>query len=154
MQVICKAFTRKWLAAAWANAPTGPFAGPLHGSFAALITAVNANVDENLTAADLTEATYTGYVRQPMVMPTTTYDEAGTSVEGACGMLTWQPTGAAVSEMVVGVAYFDALTAGNLLGYDPLPSPGEPMGDVTNGFSTITVLDLPFDAQGESVTVI
>lgn len=70
----------------------------------------------NLTRvrADLTEASYTGYVRQLVVWGTPTFDPNGRpSVYG--GGLTFESTDAVTPNTVIGAALYDAATNGNLL---------------------------------------
>lgn len=127
VQIMTRHFTRMLAAAAKANIPAGPFTGPLSGSYLGLYTAIAPSASVDSVAADITEADFPGYARKAITWAGVT-DSSDGFAELLGGLNTWTPTDDSAPNTIIGVALYDALTAGNLLGIDllnpvvPLPS--------------------------------
>lgn len=122
MQIMTQVFTRLLAAAAKESVTAGNYSGPLVGSYLGLYTAISPNPSPQSVRADLTEATFTGYVRKALTWANPVDSSNGFS-ELLAGLLTWTPSDAVTPNTIIGVALFDASTAGNLLGMDVLTPP-------------------------------
>lgn len=98
-----------------------PGAGALKSAHVALATALPAYAPV-VDPAAVTEADYTGDARLPIVWGT-----AGVGSDGRAalpgGSLTFSPTDSVKPNTIVGVALYDALTAGNLIGLANFDNP-------------------------------
>lgn len=89
-------------------------AGPLHAVFMGLYVAPTPLPSVNLVMADITEASFTGYVRQAIVWGPAYIAQAGFEAMDA-GSLHWQPSDAVAPNTVAGFFIASASTAGILL---------------------------------------
>lgn len=152
MKIKSRYYQRLALAAQWEHVVAGNFSGPAYGMHAHLVTGFSSTPSDLTAWADVTEAGYGGYAPQAMVLPTVEVD--GTAgADGVCGMLSWAATDAVTPEVIVAIVYTDNVAAGNVLGIDVLENPVA-MADATSGFSSVTVLDLPWDQNGKPATII
>jgi len=84
--------------------------------------------------ADLTEATYAGYVRQAVVMGAV-YRDPVNGIAANSGLLTWQQVGVAVPQILRGIFYVGG--AGPVLYFaENFPTPIA-LNDVIDAFETV-----------------
>jgi hypothetical protein len=123
MKVACKALTLAMAGAEKAHVASGAYSGPLYQPYLGLYTAISPSASPDSVMANITEASFTGYAR----LQNTTWSGPSYAAAGLAEILTqlleWTPTDGAVPQNIAGVFWADALTAGNLLGVDPFPSP-------------------------------
>jgi hypothetical protein len=152
MQIMTQVYTRLLAAAAKASVTAGNFSGPLVGTYLGLYTAISPNPSPQSARADLTEATFTGYARKALTWSTPADSQLGFS-ELLAGLLTWTPSDAVTPNTIIGVALFDAATAGNLLGMDVL-SPVIPLPNQFTSLNYVPAFGLLFNANYDSGTPI
>jgi hypothetical protein len=89
---------------------------------------------KTLTIADLTEATYPGYVRQLVVMGTPFRDPVN-GISSLSGSLAWFETGTPTPVIIYGVFYTHGATP-LLLGVEQFQTP-IPLNDLLDSFTTV-----------------
>jgi hypothetical protein len=104
------------------HSTSGPFNGPLEAVWMGLYQPPTPNIGIHSTLANITEATYDGYARQPVVWYPPILSSSGP--ETLYGQdLNFSPTGSVTPNGITGIFLADALTAGNLLMAAVLPAP-------------------------------
>lgn len=103
--------------------PSGGYSGVLNTTWLGLYQPPTVAINANSTMANITEATYHGYARQPVVWFQPIQSSAG--VEAVYGVnLFFQPIDTVVPNTITGVFLADAAYGGNLLMAQQLPAPG------------------------------
>ncbi len=97
----------------------------LSGVWVGLYTAINASFGPNVTMANLTEASYTGYVRQQIPNWTTPYFNLAQRNAVTDGALHFSPGDASFPQTIIGVLFGSTSVAGGgtLLWADQLATP-------------------------------
>jgi hypothetical protein len=150
MKIVSKSLLRGILADI---ADGTPPAGKLSGLHVGLLTSPVGSITPETVRADVTEAAYTGYARQAVGTWSAVYDDANGRCNLEAPTQLYQPSDAAVPENITGVAYFDASTAGNLVGVDPFDTP-YPLPDQFSGLPIVPHASLPFTLDmGSAVEV-
>ena len=153
MKIGCKALTRAWLQSVVLH-ETSAHDGPLYQPWLGLYTAISPAANPASVRADLTEATFTGYARVQIASPYSgPSDDGGTTVELLGPLVVWTPSDAVTPNSIIGMAWFDASTAGNLLGLDPFDTP-VPLPDSTSSVKVVPRLVLDYDADYGAAVVI
>jgi hypothetical protein len=129
-------FLQRMAAALVANQASGAYAGPLEAVYLGLYTNPTPVLNYNSTLANITEATFTGYVRKELVWDSA-YFGAELYEYLEAGSLHWQPTDAVAPNVVTGLFIADAVSAGNLLLSGVFPPPGIPMSSSLNALTVI-----------------
>ena len=152
MQIQTRAYTRKLAESQWTTVTGGNFSGPAVGLHVHLATAFAVAPSIDTVWADVTEATYDGYASQALAVPTAEFDTTQ-SADGVCPMLTWAPTAGTTPNIVLALVYTDNAVAGNVMGVDILNTPVS-MNGTTTGFTSVTIIDTPWQSQGKPPTVV
>lgn len=152
MQIMTLAFTRLLAAAAKESVTAGNYSGPLVGTYMGLFTTIAGVASPSTVRTDLTEATFTGYVRKAMTWANPA-DSSGGYSELLGGLLTWTPSDAVTPNTIIGVALYDAATNGNLLGMDLL-NPPIPLPSQFTSLNYVPAFGLLFDAVYDQGTLI
>lgn len=100
-----------------------------------LYTAIAGPADHNRVLADLTEATYTGYARQPVTSWTDAFDSALGLIMMVGDNRHFTPTDAVAPNTILGWFLATAVTGGTLLAIEPLASPAP----LANADNTLTI---------------
>lgn len=134
-------FITKMLAQLIDHAIAGPFNGVLDGAFLGLGQFPTQSLNPKQDLSAITEATYAGYARQPVVWhgpyAKGNYDQA---IQSAA--LFFTPTGSGVSNQITSLFLADAITAGNLLLSEPLPGGPIFLNNPDNTFSLSLVFQM------------
>lgn len=112
------AFFRTFLVNLSKHVAAGNFDGPLHGAYAAPIKAITGTPGPGMSVANITECNYTGYARQAVGTYGDPYDTVDANAAVEAPTLVFRPDDAVTPNTAVGVAYFDAITDGNLIAVD------------------------------------
>jgi hypothetical protein len=92
-------------------------------------------ITKRLVTSDLTEAAYSGYARQDVVMGAPFRDPAN-GISSVGGGLTWQQTGMPVPVTIVGIFYVTGAAQAVLLGVEQFANP-IPLVDLLDAFTTV-----------------
>jgi hypothetical protein len=146
-------FLEKLLAQLIDHAIAGPFSGVLDGTFVGLAQFPSTTLNPSDGLSALTQATYSGYARQPIVWHGPYTDGAGQQAIQS-GNLYFQPTDALTPNQITMMFVADALTGGNLLFSEVLPGGPIFLTDATTAFGLSVVFQLPANANfGDAVII-
>ena len=134
-----------------ANIVSGNYTGLLGKTYLGLYTAPFPGFSLNLLASGLTEAAFNGYARVAATWSVKGTDPSGRAEVFSQGVL-WNPTSAGTASTILGIALYDALTAGNLYGIGILPT-SITLATVTDMATLVARFALPLDNAdwGQSV---
>lgn len=145
-------FLNKLLAQLADHAVAGPFSGILDGVYLGLNIGTTMLRPPN-TMADITEAGYTGYVRQLIVWHPPYVEGVAVATMQSAG-LYFQPSDGVTPQTVTGIFLADASTAGNLLLSEPLAGGSINMFSAQNAFSVALRFQLdPADDYGGGTVI-
>lgn len=128
----------KWLEIAPASSP---YDGPLAFVWLGLYQSPTPAIQPSSTMANITEATYDGYVRQEVVWLPEIVNTAGQVIKKGQNM-AFTPTDALVTNSITGAFLATALTGGSLIAAAAAPAP-IPITGPPSGLFIVPVLLLP-----------
>lgn len=121
----------------------GNYTGPLNGVYLGLYQSPTANLNKSSLMAAITEATYGGYARQPLVWYPPFVDSAGPEAIQAASV-NFVPSSSTTPNTITGLFLADALSAGDLLAWYPLPGVGFGMSSPQTAMQVMVPFQLPF----------
>jgi hypothetical protein len=134
-----------------AHVTGGNFSGTFYGSYLMLYTARDKTTPD-LTLADLTEANFTGYARQPLTALGAPYLSDDNRAAQDFQAINFQSTDNAHPNTVVGMAIVSANVGGNVLAYEEFAAPIL-FANAGNGATVLPRIELPPTADwGETLT--